>query len=413
MVSKKNTIGLCIVLSLLYLLVQQGCRQEILSINPGKVDAELDTLEEKIILEGPSVMDDLNRYVWGASVIQGMDGLYHMFYSTWNAGKDSLTFGDSWVLRSEIGYAQSEFPGRDFQFKKIILRGRIHDGDSMAWDAQSVHNPHIKRFDGRYYLYYTGSMDPGIQPEGSPGEHVSKRNRVQQSQQVGVVEFETFPNLMAGEFTRLDKPLLSPRTRVKKDLVVSPSPDGTIAKPDNMVVVNPSVVFRPSDKKYLLYFKGNLYDPNWRGVHGIAISDFPSGPFTAQDDFVFDIKMSDGRIASAEDPYVWNSKKRGCFNAVIKDFSGRLSGVQSALAILTSQDGVTWQVAENPLFMEREVLLTNGKTIPVVHLERPQLLLDKNGIPLVLYAACAVESPYGKSTHNTFNVHIPLQNTSR
>jgi hypothetical protein len=70
--------------------------------------------------------------------------------------------------------------------------------------------------------------------------------------------------------------------------------------------------------------------------------------------------------------------------AVIKDFSGRLCGVQNGLAILESRDGITWSIPENSLFMKREVILADGTSVPVVHLERPQLLLDKRGIPLVL-----------------------------
>ncbi len=336
-----------------------------------------------------------------------------MFYSSWSAGKDSFTFGDSWVLRSEIGYARSEFPDKNFQPMGIILRGRMHEGDSLAWDAQMVHNPHVKRFNNTYYLYYIGSRDPGVQPKGSPGEGVTKRDRVQQSQQIGVIEFEHFSDLLEGTFNRPDKPLLSPRTRVKKDLIVYPSPEGTAAKPDNVVVVNPSVVFRQADKKYLLYFKGNLYDPTWRGVHGVAISDSPTGPFKAMDEFVFDFRMDDNRLVSAEDPYVRYSDTYRKFFAVIKDFSGRLCGVQNGLAILESRDGIAWSIPENALFMKREVILADGTITPVVHLERPQLLLDKEGVPTVLYAACALESPYGKSTHNSFNVHITLERLSR
>ena len=53
---------------------------------------------------------------------------------------------------------------------------------------------------------------------------------------MGVVVFEHFDELLNGDFKRPDKPLLSPRTRVKKDNVVNPSPEKTKAKPDNMIV---------------------------------------------------------------------------------------------------------------------------------------------------------------------------------
>ena len=192
------------------------------------------------ILEGPSVLNDPDRFVWGGSVIKGDDKLYHMFYSTWECGDSIPRFSDSWVLHSKIAYAVSEYPDRDFKFQKIVLRGRRLEGDSTAWDAQMVHNPHIQRFNGTYYLYYGGGKDPGVQPEGSPGELVNKRNRVQQFQCIGVIEFKSFEDLLNGNFKRLDSPVLSPRTRVKPDHIVHPSPEGTEPKPDNIIVVIPS-----------------------------------------------------------------------------------------------------------------------------------------------------------------------------
>ena len=72
--------------------------------------------------------------------------------------------------------------------------------DSLAWDAQMVTNPHLQRFDGRYFLYYVGSRDPGEQPIGSTGENVRQRDRVQQSQQIGVITFDSFEHLLAGRF---------------------------------------------------------------------------------------------------------------------------------------------------------------------------------------------------------------------
>lgn len=128
--------------------------------------------------------------------------------------------------------------------QKIILRGRRHEGDTIAWDAQMVHNPHIRRFEDKYYIYYTGSRDPGQPAQGSPGAELSKRDRVQQSQQIGVIAFDDFEDLLTGNFQRPDTPLLSPSTRVKPDRVLGPSSPGIEALPDNLIVTNPSVVYR-------------------------------------------------------------------------------------------------------------------------------------------------------------------------
>lgn len=369
----------------------------------------IDGTIEGNVITGPSTLNDLHRFVWGASVLKGNDNKYHMLYSTWECGDSLPPFTDAWVLNSKIAYAVSDYPDRDFKIQKIVLRGRALDGDSSAWDAQSVHNPHLKHFNGKYYLYYTGSVDPGVQPAGSPGEHLSKRDRIQQCQKIGVISFNSFEDLKNGNFTRPDKPLLEPRTRVKPNNIVNPSPEGTVAGPDNIIVVNPSVVQRPSDGKYLLYFKGNVYVPEWRGIHGVAVADSPEGPFTISDTIVFDVRNDDGSIASGEDPYVWYHKGQKKFYVILKDFTGRITKDKPGIAILESEDGVTWARPADSFFMKKEVVLQSGDTIKVDRLERPQLLIDENGDPGVLYAACAIVNVNPRTDGSSFNVQIPLR----
>ncbi len=393
---------------LLLLPAITGCgsrETEGLSIEALPVNAQV----EGDLLRGPSVLNLPDCFVWGGSVIKGEDNRYHMFFSCWESGDSFAVFSDGWLLYSKIGYAVSVYPDRDFRFQKIILRGRAFEGDSTAWDAVTVHNLHIRRFGDKYYLYYTGSHDPGPQPRGSKGEHVSRRNRIQQSQCIGVVVFDNFEDLLNGRYERSKKPLLKPRTRVKRDNIVNPSTQGTVPKPDNIVVVNPSVVQRPSDGKYLLYFKGNLWDPNWRGVHGVAVGDTPAGPFKALDDYVFDVHLKDGTIASGEDPYVWYYNRLGKFFVVLKDFSGRITGSEPGLAMMESDDGIHWHEPGNALFMKKQIVLRTGDTLKVSNLERPQLLLNKKGTPQVLYAACSLGSVGKKKDGSTFNVQIRLQ----
>jgi hypothetical protein len=405
-----KTYTMKVVLTSIFLLLYclNALAQKRFNIKPQPVDGTLYAVHNTVMLKGPSVLMDDNRFVWCGSVVKGNDSLYHMFFSTWSCDADSMNFYNSWVLQSQIGYATSKFPDRDFVFKKIVLRGRRFDGDTSAWDAQVVHNPSIKKFNNKYYLYYAGSKDPGVQPPGSTGANLSKRDRVQQMQQIGVIEFSSFDEIINGTFVRPDQPILSPRTRVKKDNIVNPSPKGTIAKPDNIIVTNPSVTYRPSDKKYLLYFKGNWYDPAWRGVHGVAVSDNPAGPFVSADDIVFDVRTEDGKIANAEDPFVWYYEKYQCFFVIVKDFTGKITGGEPSLALLSSKDGIRWEKPENSLFMNKELKLKNGSLIKLFHLERPFLLLDDFGKPLVFYGAATINSPANQKITGTFNVHVPL-----
>ena len=386
------------------------CWAQNITITPGKIDARAVGLKEspnKII--GASIFQIPNYFVWGASVVKGDDGKYHMLFSLWESGAEGGSFVKDWVLQSKIGYAVSDYPDKGFKFQKIVLKGTRYHGDNMSWDAQMVHNPHIKKFNGKYYLYYIGSKDPGEQLRGSSGENLDKRARVQQSLCIGVLEFDSFEDLLLGNFMRPKQPLLTPRTRVKADNVINASPFGTKVKPDNIIVVNPSVVYNPKIQKYMLFFKGNVYEPHWKGVHGVAIGDTPKGPFIPLDNFVFDVKMPDGSLASTEDPYVWYSNKIQKFMAIVKDFTGRLTGHKKTLALLSSTDGIVWDLTEKPLFMERKLHLMDGSILEVDRLERPQLLLNEEGLPKYLYTACAVENVNPKNDGSSFNVQIPLE----
>lgn len=403
-----SKLNLCVFLCGLFMSVVVACKSPSYFYEAQPVDLKVIRDSGKISVEGTSVFQLPDSFVWCGSPVRIKDQ-YFMFYSAWESGTAVPPFTDSWVLFSKIGLAVSDSPYGNYRSLKLILKGRKDQGDSTAWDAQMVHNPLIKSFNGKYYLYYGSGKDPGVQPKGSPGENLSKRNRVQQSQQIGVIEFNSVEDLLAGQFTRFNQPLLSPRTRVKDKDVVDPSPPGTIAGPDNLIVVNPAVEYRPADGKYLLFFKGNLYDPQWRGVHGVAVGDSPTGPFTATDRFVFDIDDGKGNKVSAEDPYVWYHRKDKLFYAVMKDFTGKLTGGEPGLALMQSADGMDWVPAPSPLFMKKELILKDGTRLKVDRLERPQLLLDRNGAPLALFAACSVDNANPKQDGGTFNVQIPLK----
>lgn len=360
--------------------------------------------------KGYSAFQVEGHFVWGASVLKSEeDGKYYMVYSAPEA-KEGCPFDPAWVYGSKMGLAVSERPDGGFRHLGFFLNEDGFATDTSAWDAQTVMNPHLRRFNGKYYLYYVGGKEATHLPiQAKDGGRLDKRSRIQQMLCIGVLSFETFDDLRKGKFLKSQTPLLVPRTRVKPDDIVAPSPEGTVPKPDNIIVVNPSVVYRPSDHKYLLYFKGNIYDPFWRGVHGVALSDSPEGPFIPLDTPVFDLPSSDGQKLSAEDPYVWYNRKKDMFYAIFKDFTGHFTQSGPCLAIMQSKDGIQWELPEHSLFMKKELILRSGDTIQVNRLERPQLLLDADGEPQVLYAACSIEDLNSKSDGSSFNVQIPLK----
>lgn len=396
-----------------FIVLLAGCRQTSIphcGYTALPVDIEIVKKGESRLGIGPSSFGLDGHFIWGASVLKAEeDGKYYMVYSAPEANKHP--FNSAWVLGSKMGLAVSNRPDGDFKQLGFFLNLDGFTPDTSSWDAQTVMNPHLRRFGKKYYLYYVGGKDPRDVPIKSKTGSMDERSRIQQMLRIGVIAFDSFDKLLKGEYIKSETPLLSPRTRVKPNDVVDPSPEGTIAKPDNIITVNPSVVYRPLDKKYLLYFKGNIYDPHWRGVHGVAISDSPTGPFVPLDTPVFDLPSTDGQKLSAEDPYVWYNRNDQFFYAVFKDFTGHFTRVGPCLAIMYSKDGINWELPENSLFMKKELVLSSGDTVEVNRLERPQILLDEYDCPLVLYAACAFDDVNKSYEGNSFNIQIPLQKT--
>ncbi len=377
------------------------------SYQAGPVDMEVVQRGDSEFPVGFSAFSLEGHFVWCGSAIRAEeDGRYYLFYSAMESGTGHPPFVDAWLLGSKIGVAVSDSPYGGYKNIGFVYNKDGYTPDRSLWDAQTVSNTHIKRFNGKYYLYYCGSVDPGenARIKGT----LSKRDRIQQNQKLGVLCFNSIKELLEGKYTCNEQPLLIPRSRVKPNNVLEPSPEGTAVKPDNLIMVNPAVVYCPANRKYFLYFKGNVYDPGWRGVHGVAISDEPAGPFRVLDDNVFEFETGTDQKLNAEDPYVWYHRKDRCFYAVFKDFTGGFTQGKPGLAIMYSKDGLHWELPEHSLFMNKEIILKNGEHVDVDRLERPQLFLDENDDPIVLYSACSITPLNQKKDGSSFNIQIPV-----
>lgn len=340
-------------------------------------------------------------FIWGASVQQGDDGKYHMVYCRW---PKEFPFGDGWLIDAELCYATADKPEGPFSHVSTVLQGRKAQGNFQSWDGASVYNPHLKKFDEKYFLYYTGTHDPYAEGKSTD------RNVLVRHQRIGVIAFDSFAGLMNGDFQRLDKPLLAPLSNYGYNVPENEQfGDENNLSVANIVTVNPSVEKRP-DGKYILVFKSWQNKKNFSPQHGVAVSNSPTGPFEVQPKPILVVKKEDGDIAMAEDPFIWYNHPRKSFYALVRDFKGNITGHGHSMALFKSADGINWQTADNPLASDLTITWENGTTEHVARLERPQLLLDKLGEPLVLYCACAIEPPSGKNT-TTLNVHIQLKST--
>ena len=317
-----------------------------------------------------------NMSVWGASLVKGPDGLYHLYYSQW-----PKRLGWAWVTHSEIAHAVGKSPFGPFEFHDITLPAR----GGTFWDGLCTHNPTIHKFGDKYYLYYMGNTGDGkvVGTPGKPKLNWMHRN----NQRIGVAVADN-PN---GPWTRFDKP------------IIDISPDSTSI--DALMTSNPSVTQRP-DGGYLMIYKavGKKFSLPQGGpvVHAIATADKPEGPFVKYGKPIFTVK---GDRFPAEDPYVWYQD--GAYRAIVKRMTKTENrGRVFSLQLYESEDGYDWKMAKHNMVSTLQFSWFDGRVQKVDHLERPQLFIE-NGMPKVLL--CAADTIDDHGVRHSFNVQIPLE----
>lgn len=152
-----------------------------------------------------NIFQNLDYHNWGSSIIKGEDGKYHLFYAQMSK---KIGF-KSWLTDGVISHAISDSVAGPYVHKEIVLEGRGFD----YWDAYTAHNPRIKFFDGKYYLYYisTNTGDCKFSEEefeqartqGIPNRF---RSIVRMNQRIGVAVSEN----INGPWKRFDMPILEP-----------------------------------------------------------------------------------------------------------------------------------------------------------------------------------------------------------
>ncbi|MCG8308351.1 MAG: alpha-L-fucosidase [Cytophagales bacterium] len=308
-------------------------------------------------------------YNWGASIIKGGDGKYHMFYSRWKKEYSFL----GWLIYSEVAHATSKNPAGPWKYKETVLKGRGKD----HWDAITAHNPKIKFFEGKYYLYYISTHLGEIEyTEGDLLEtaHVGYNHKywkiLRPNQRTGVAT----SNSINGPWVRQDQPLIEP------------------SGPITTLTVNPAID-RGKDGKYHLVVKGDK--PNEKRFirdQAIAISDHPAGPFEMQPDPVID-------YIDTEDMSIWYDQGRGRFYGVFhSNHEGRFIGM------VTSSDGKSWKKAADYWMMPKQVLMKDGSYHIADRLERPFVYFE-DGEPRVLSLAA-------QRGNESYNIQIPIRNTA-
>ena len=279
-------------------------------------------------------------FCWGPNLIQGDDGKYYMAYSRW----PKATKAAGWLTDSEIAIAVADRPDGPYEHVEVLLRGR----GPGHWDELMAHNPKLKRFEDRYYLYYISSRQGPT------------RGHVRYSQRTGVAVADS----LLGPYERFDAPLAEP------------------ADPIHNVAVNPGVT-QMADGRYLLIVKGDMEhrEPSEsfpQRIQALGIADSPTGPFTL---------LPDPAIADidTEDASIWYDEKREQYYAV---FHAHLY-----IGLITSEDGVHWRRAEHYEITRKELARTDGSVLRPGRMERPSVFMEY-GEPRVLCLGGAIEDDW-------------------
>ena len=293
------------------------------------------------------ILETDGYYVWGTSPIKAPDGKIHVFYSRWKAEHRM----GGWLNASEIAHAVAESPESPFRYSETVLAPR----GIGYWDGTTCHNPHIKKVDGKYCLFYIGNS-----------------NRKMDTKRIGLALADS----LDGPWQRPDKPLLE----------VSPGEDAW----DNFCTSNPSFLKHPSGQ-YWLYYKSwnsrefyNYTNPKIRGnrKYGLAIAENFQGPYVKyQGNPVIDFSGR-GNNTQFEDAYVWYED--GKFKIISRDMGifGHTYGLY-----MESDDGIKWS---EPLiaYLDTDSYFKQPPAPPYLskygRFERPQLLLE-NGRPTHLF----------------------------
>lgn len=304
---------------------------------------------------------------WGPSMLKGPDGLYHLFYSRW---KKEYGF-TGWLTHSEIAHAVAPSPAGPWEYRSTALQG----AGKGHWDAITAHNPKIKFFEGKYYLYYISTNlgeqvydEKQLVETARTGYSHPLWKPLRSNQRTGVA----VANSLDGPWERLDTPLIEP------------------SGPITTLTVNPAIDRGPDGRYYLIVKGDKPNETRFIRNQAVAISDNPAGPFEMQEKPVID-------YLDTEDVSMWYDKSREQFYGIFH--------AHSFIGMINSPDGIHWKKATEYALSPKYIPLSNGDTLRPDRMERP-FVYQEDGAPQVLSVAV-------KKGNDSYLVFIPVKAKER
>ena len=320
----------------------------------------VDTFRSSLVPKGFVLTED-GWHIWCNAPIYNEQGKVHLFVSRWPV-KD--TFGVGWHTTCEIAHYQSDKPEGPYTFVDTVLRGSGIEG---SWRKDGTHNVTVVKLpDHRYAMLFIAN---GNGTRGFPA-----------NQKIGM--------MLAGS---LDGPW---KFAGQDGLILDVPADPEVWSHGSVVGVNNPTLLPMSDGRFLLYYKAMKPGKGAVRRMGVAIADKVEGPYR------FEKKPLTANEGTIEDGFAFQLDGEVCL--LVTDCHGEGEG---GGMIYRSRDGIhfdpksvrAYEAVDH--YIKRWPNPADGWS-PWV-LQRPALLIGKDGVPTHLFAPCGTP-PEGKSGTGTF-----------
>lgn len=313
------------------------------------------------------VLQENDWHVWCNAPVLDDQGKVHLYVARWPV-KD--TFGNGWHTTCEIAHYQAASADGPYTYVGTILKG---SGVNGSWRACAPHNPTALRLpDGRYAILFIANSD-GSKKKGFPA-----------NQKIGLMTSRSpdGPWELAG----------------KDGLILDAPDDPAIWSHDSVVGVNNPTLLPMPDGRFFLYYKAMKPGKGEVRRMGLAVADKVEGPYRFEKE---PLTSNEGTI---EDGFAFRLNDEVCL--LVTDCHGKGYG---GGMIYRSGNGVRFEPREIRAFEAVDHYMPRWPNpapgwSPWV-LQRPALLIGRNGVPTHLFAPCGTP-PEGKKGTATFLFEI-------
>lgn len=329
------------------------------------VKAEVTLSDKTTPVSEDNIFRDPDYYNWCSSIIKGDDGKYHLFYSRWERSK---TF-NAWLTHSKVAYAIADRPEGPYKYVNTVID--LDKKQYKAGDMITAHNPKIKYFNGKYYLYFCSTkMERDVtDKEMTETARTGYSHPNWKPLRVNQRTFVASASSLNGKWIINKEPLLEPNG------------------PIETLVVNPAITQGP-DKRYYLIIKGDKPgSTKFERNQAVAVSDYPDRDFKIQPEPVI-------QDWDTEDVSMWYDQFSARFYAIFH--------AHTYIGMMTSINGVNWQKAIDFTVMNKRIAQTGGNPdILPDRMERP-FVFNENNKPIALSLAV-------KKDNDAYIVIVPLK----